>query len=78
MESVQVQARWKRSGGFEPIRFLWQGKNYRVETTGRDWEDEQGFHVLVMIQGGQVFELVFQLNPARWVGRPVLGSQTVA
>lgn len=78
MEPVQVQARWKRNGGFEPIRFFWKGVMYRVESTGRDWEDEQGVHVLVMIQGGQVYELVFKLNPAGWMGQPVAGSPAVA
>lgn len=78
MEPIQVQARWRRNGGFEPIRFFWKDKMYQVESTGRDWEDEHGLHVLVMIQGGQVFELIFQLNPARWVGQPVPGSQAAA
>jgi hypothetical protein len=77
-KSVQVQARWKRSGGFEPTQFQWDGTVYRVESTGREWEDDQGYHVLCMIQGGKVFELIFHLNPAGWTIRPAAGGTTVA
>ncbi len=70
LEAVEVAARWKHDGSFEPSQFFWHGKMYRVESTGRTWEDEDGFHVLCMIAGGQVFELVFHLKPAGWFIRP--------
>ncbi len=70
VEQVQVSARWKHEGTFEPQQFSWRGKMYRVESTGRDWEDQEGFHVLCMVGGGQVFELIFHLNPAGWSIRP--------
>jgi hypothetical protein len=78
MEPIQVQARWKRNGGFEPTQFMLQGKLYRVESTGRDWEDESGYHVLCMIAGGQVFELLFHLNPAGWMARSLANGPKVA
>ena len=67
---VEVTARWLPNGRFEPSQFTWQGRAYRVESTGRHWEDADGLHILCMVPGGQVFELTFQLNPARWVLRP--------
>ena len=70
LEPVQVAAHWKRAGTFEPTQFYWRGKMYRVESTGREWEDEEGYHVLCMILSGQVFELVFHLKPAGWLVRP--------
>ncbi len=70
LEPVDVSAHWEQGGSFEPTHFTWQGKMYHVESTGRDWEDEEGFHILCMIPGGQVFELVFHLNPAGWLIRP--------
>jgi hypothetical protein len=70
LEPAQVAARWKHEGRFEPSQFSWRGKIYHVESTGRDWEDEEGFHVLCMIPGGSVFELVFRLKPAGWLVRP--------
>lgn len=69
-DTVQVEARWTHSGSLEPRRFKWQGKMYSVESTGRQWEDAQGLHVLCMVPGGQVFELIFHLNPAGWLVRP--------
>ncbi len=73
LEPVDVNARWKHEGKFEPTQFSWHGKMYRIESTGRDWEDEEGFHVLCMVPGGKVYELVFHLNPAGWLIRPPTG-----
>jgi hypothetical protein len=77
MEDAEVSARWKHDGKFEPQQFSWQGRVYRVESVGRDWEDEAGVHVLCMISGGQVFELVFHLNPAGWQVRPPSGPAVI-
>jgi hypothetical protein len=71
---VEVTARWLPDGRFEPAQFAWQGRTYLVESTGRQWEDADGLHALCMVPGGQVFELIFQLNPARWALRPPHGS----
>ncbi len=70
IEPVEVAARWKHGGSLEPTQFYWHGKMYRVESTGRTWEDEEGYHILCMIPGGKVFELIFRLNPAGWSVRP--------
>jgi hypothetical protein len=74
-QSVDVKARWEPSGRFEPSQFTWQGRLYSVESTGRHWEDADGLHILCMAAGGQVFELTFQLNPARWMLRPPAAKQ---
>jgi hypothetical protein len=68
-ERVEVSARWERSGKFFPRKVYWQEKVYPVESIGRSWEDVEGFHVLCMISGGQVAELLFRLNPAEWFMR---------
>ncbi len=70
LEPVEVAARWKHEGRFEPSQFNWRGKMYHVESTGRVWEDEEGFHVLCMVSGEHVYELIFHLNPAGWLVRP--------
>lgn len=70
LEPVEVAARWKHGGTFEPSQFSWHGKIYHVKSTGREWEDEDGYHVLCMIADGQVFELIFHLKPAGWLVRP--------
>lgn len=78
LEIVEVTAHWGKKGRFEPDQFIWQGQAYPVESTGRHWEDLDGLHVLCMTPGGQVFELVFQLNPARWMIRPPLVTPRMA
>lgn len=66
LEPTEVAARWDPSGKFLPRQFSWQGERVMVESTGRNWEDENGWHVLCMAAGGQVYELIFRLNPAGW------------
>lgn len=73
-EPVEAQARWVHDGGFEPTQFRWKGHMYRIESIGRNWEDDNGFHVMCMISGGQVFELIFRLKPAGWMIQPVAGG----
>lgn len=72
--STQVTAQWDPDGGFRPRRFIWQGQTFQVESTGRQWEDEEGLHVLCMVPGGAVFDLVFHLQPAGWWLRPPSGA----
>ncbi len=78
LEPVQVAARWEPGGRFEPSQFIWQGQAYQVESTGRAWEDEAGLHVLCMVPGGHVFELIFRLHPAGWLVRPPVSWQGIA
>lgn len=70
LQPTRVTARWHLNGRFEPRRFTWQENPVDVESTGRQWEDADGLHVLCMAYDGQVFELVFQLNPAGWWVKP--------
>ncbi len=66
LEPVEVAARWESAIGFVPAKMVWHKKTYVFESTGRHWEDAEGWHILCMAAGGQVYELVFRLQPARW------------
>jgi hypothetical protein len=66
MEAIEVTVRFDEQGKATPVQFSWRGQSYRVESTGRRWEDEKGQHVLVMIPGGRVFEMLFSSNDRRW------------
>ncbi|MBN2550895.1 MAG: hypothetical protein JXB15_17155 [Anaerolineales bacterium] len=76
MEPVEVIARYESgqagsAGKITPLRFTWQGGVYPVTSTGRRWQDESGYHILVMapgpVPGGeQVYELLFALERACW------------
>jgi hypothetical protein len=62
MEQIDVIVRFESSGRIEPLSFTSEGRVYPIESTGRNWKDDQGFHILAMIPGERVCELVF--NPA--------------
>jgi hypothetical protein len=66
MVPIQVTARFEGNGEIMPESFRWQGSEYPVISTGRRWFDEKGHHVLVMIPGDQVFELVFIPSEMAW------------
>jgi hypothetical protein len=77
-EPVRVSAHWLPEGRFLVDSFSWEGQSYLVESTGREWEDENGWHALCMAPGGRVFELIFHLHPAGWRVRPVSSGSEVA
>lgn len=66
MEPLEVTAKFDEDGKITPLRFTWKGKDYLVETTGRHWEDSDGVHILVMVPGERIFELVFDAAQVRW------------
>ncbi len=78
LEPVEVIARWDSAGAFIPSTMIWKGQTYSFTSTGRHWEDEEGWHILCMIEGSQVVELIFQLNPAGWSLRRTASAPTRA
>lgn len=66
MEVVEVEARFDEAGEASPVRFKWNGRWFTVDSIGRSWQDRGGQHVLVMIPGGQAFELLFTPMEGRW------------
>ena len=70
-EPITVSARWNMDGHVVVRQFRRKGgaATLMVESTGRQWEEEDGLHVLCMVSGLGVFELRFQLQPAGWLLR---------
>jgi nicotinamide-nucleotide amidase len=66
MDAIEVTVRFDALGKATPLQFSWRGLEYKVDSTGRRWEDEQGQHILVMIPGGRVFEMLFSPAEQRW------------
>jgi len=66
MVPIRVTAKFNPEGEINPENFSWQGIEYPVVSTGRHWHDEKGFHVLVMVPGDQIFELVFVPTELVW------------
>ncbi|RPI31302.1 MAG: hypothetical protein EHM70_11820 [Chloroflexota bacterium] len=66
MDPIDVTARFNTAGKATPLRFTWKGQEYQVNSTGRRWEDNEGEHILVMVPGGKVFELLIARRDGRW------------
>ena len=59
MEEVEVTAHFDLDGGITPKRLIRKGKEFILDGSGRQWDDDLGLHFLVMIPGDQVFELLY-------------------
>ena len=71
---VEVHARFDLHGQAIPISFAWRDRIYPVESLGRRWQDAQGEHILVMVPGGKVFELIYTPSSGWRLVRSVAGS----
>ncbi len=52
------------------IRRIQSGGRWFVVEQGRQWQDEDGRHVLVMFEDGQVDELLLSAASLRWERLP--------
>ena len=78
MDPVEVTVKFDTRGGIKPQRFIWHDQEYPVLSTGRTWVDEDGHHILVMVPGHQVYELVFASAELRWyLKEPLPGSHPI-
>jgi len=66
----EISARWEPDGSITPQRFTVLGRVYSVESVGRSWRDEEGYHVLCMAGGDAVYELVLSPDLAWRVREP--------
>jgi hypothetical protein len=66
MEPVEVTARFDLQGEITPMNLVKDQKTIPVTGVGRRWSDSQGVHILVMVPGGQIFELLFAYAQNRW------------
>lgn len=59
-EAIAVEARFEADGRVRVMAFERRGERIVVATTGRQWETEDGRHILVMTPSEQVYELLYQ------------------
>jgi hypothetical protein len=65
-EPTAVEARFDDDGAVHPGRFAWNRNWLDVSDVGRQWTDEAGRHVLVMVANRQTFELVLRYDSLTW------------
>jgi hypothetical protein len=71
MDPIEVTARFDEHGTITPLQFSRKGGTYPVESTGRRWRDDKGFHILVMVSSDRIYELIFRSDEGRWYIGPV-------
>ena len=65
-EAIVVEVRLKTNGSIRPLAFSWRGKQYRVTSIGRQWEQDGERHFLVMTPDEQVYELAYLQKEGCW------------
>jgi len=66
MDPVEVTVRFTRQGKIIPLSFVWQLRTYRVDSVGRQWQGEDGHHILVMTPGNRAHHLLFMTEKGVW------------
>ena len=66
MEPVEVLVNFDLQGEVISKRFILKKVEYQVVSVGRRWIDEDGLHILVMVPGERVFELLFLPGSGTW------------
>jgi hypothetical protein len=66
MEEIEVTARFSPQGKIIPVSFVWQGRTYKIDSIGRNWRTENGYHALVMDFQNQVHHLLFKAEITSW------------
>ena len=75
-EPTAVDASFEADGAVHPRRFARDQGWLDVSDVGRQWLDNDGRHVLVMVDGRQTFELLLRRASLTW--RIVRGPDEVA
>jgi hypothetical protein len=65
-ERVSVVAAMDGEGQMNPQRVTWQARKYRITSVGRQWDEEDGRHILVETVDGTRFELLLRREDFVW------------
>lgn len=65
-EAVAVEAQFLSDGEVRPTAFTWRGRRWSVAGLGRQWDDADGRHVLVVAPDGSRFELCLTSTQSSW------------
>ena len=65
-EVITVTASIDSEGQTLPQNFTWQGKSYTLVSVGRQWETDDGRHVLVEAANGDRFEIQLSREDLVW------------
>ena len=63
---ISVTAAIDSSGEITPKSFNWQGEAYIIISSGRQWESDEGRHILVEAANGSRFEIQLSRQDLLW------------
>ena len=75
-QAIPVECTFTADGQVQVRRVKMEGRWHAVGQ-GRQWQDADGRHVLIMLPADEVQELLLRADSLTWVVRP-LGGQTLA
>ena len=73
MTRIEVTSHTNTMGKVVPVRFTWDGQETPILGIGRRWQSEDGEHILVMIPGERVVELLYSKDQT-WRLKPLPGQ----
>lgn len=65
-EPVEVTAHFDGQGKVYPVRMVYRGQAYVIDSVGRRHQADDGLHILVMTDGWRVWDLVYNPGESRW------------
>ena len=65
-EPVVVEARFLPEGKIRPTALRWRERQWQITGLGRQWEEADGRHMLVMASDGSRFELCLSPDQSSW------------
>ena len=66
MEKIEITTRFKWDGSLVPIDFSLEEQTVQIMNIGRQWDSEDGKHILVMDIRETTYHLFFQLSDLSW------------
>jgi len=66
MEKIEITTRFSRDGKLIPLKFSLGEINIGILDIGRQWETEEGKHILVMDAQQNTYHLFFELADLSW------------
>jgi len=65
-DPIAVTATMDKQGFITPQNLIRQGKHHTVTGVGRQWESDEGRHILVETAGSDRFEILLSRADLRW------------
>jgi hypothetical protein len=66
MEKIEITTRFSLEGALVPLDFTVQEQKIAVLNIGRQWETQEGRHILVMDAHENTYHLFFKLADLSW------------